>query len=96
VRIGGEYAGPAVICSQAWHVSVAVHLVIEVDELDVDGQLTDGYRTWVGRITTGGDADTSVLTSAQDLRIELPGGRRASCLVVDDLRIVGLGPPPFD
>ena len=77
-------------------VDVTVHLVIEVDEHDVDGQREEGYRTWVGLITTIHGVDVTELMSAHDLRIELPDGREASCLVVDEYRVVGLGTPPFD
>jgi hypothetical protein len=95
VRIGGEYAGPAVIRGQALRVGVTVHLVIEVDEIEVDGRRVDGYTTWVGRITTADDHDECELTAAQDLRIELPDGRHAPCLVLEEMRILGLGSPPF-
>jgi len=95
VRIGGEYAGPAVIRGKALRLGVTVHLVIEIDELEIDGHRIDGYRTWVGVITTADDYDTRELTAAQDLRIELPDGRCAACLVVDDMRVIGLGTAPF-
>jgi hypothetical protein len=95
VHIGGEFAGPALLRSQTSTVGVTVHLVIEVDDIEVDGRTVDGYRTWVGRITAGA-VDTAELTSQWDLRIELPSGRYAACVVLDDLRIVGLGAPPFD
>jgi hypothetical protein len=95
VRIGGEYAGPAVIHGQDLHVGVTVHLVIEVDELEIDGHRVDGYRTWVGNVTSGAP-EGGPLASAHELRMELPSGRFGACLVLDDLRIVGLGPAPFD
>ena len=95
MRIGGEYAGPAVIRGKALRVGVTVHLVIEIDELEIDGRWIDGYRTWVGVITTADDHEADELTAAQDLRIELPDGRYAACLVLDEMRVVGLGPPPF-
>jgi hypothetical protein len=95
VRIGGEYAGPAVLRGKALRVGVTVHLVIEIDELEIDGRRIDGYRTWVGVITTADDHEADELTAAQDLRIELPDGRYAACLVLDEMRVVGLGPPPF-
>jgi uncharacterized protein DUF4873 len=95
VHIGGEYAGPALLSSQTSNVGVTVHLVIEVDDIEVNGRTVDGYRTWVGRITAGA-IETTGLTSARDLVLELPSGRHAACVVSDDLRIVGLGTPPFD
>ncbi len=95
MRIGGEYAGPAVIRGNALRVGVTVHLVIEIDELEIDGRRIDGYETWVGVITTADDHDPRELTAAQDLRIELPDGRFGECLVVDPMRVVGLGAPPF-
>lgn len=95
MHIGGEYAGPALLRTRSLNVGVTVHLVIEIDDIEVDGRTVDGYQTWVGRITAGA-VDAAVLASERDLRIELPGGRHAACLVSDDLRIVGLGSPPFD
>ena len=95
MRIVGEYAGPAVVTGEGVRLPVSVELFIEVDEIELDGRPVDGYRTWAGRITAG-DADAAALAPLHDLVIELPDGRRAPCAILDDLRIVGFGAPPFD
>ena len=95
MRLAGHYEGDAVLACGSRRIPVAVELFIELDEVDADGRRADEYRTWVGRITAG-DVDAATLMFESDLRVELPSGRSAACAVLEDLRIVGLGDPPFD
>lgn len=92
VQIITTYKGPARVTGRGRSIEVTVHLGIECGDL-VD--MCVGERAWFGQVT-GGIEDPAPLLGLPELRLELPQGRDAACVFLQDLRIVGLGRPPFD